>query len=185
MKKARVIVVSGVTTSGKTTFIQKVANLCPGTAVLSFDDYSIDALPSAPSSEALLNEPYEAINQFDIQPLINDLKQIIHHCALILIDFPFGYVHQQLAPAIDKAIYLRTPLDIVLGRLIIRDFQQQPEKIINWVTGYLEEARPLFLMHEEIVSPQADYIRDGTIDFQDQMTWFKEEVLAEKTIFAE
>ena len=104
MKKARVIVVSGVTASGKTTFIQKVANLCPGTAVLSFDDYSIDALPSAPSSEALLNEPYEAINQFDIQPLINDLKQIIHHCALILIDFPFGYVHQQLAPAIDKAI---------------------------------------------------------------------------------
>ena len=35
-------------------------------------------------------------------------------------------------------------------------------------------------MHEEIVSPQAGYIRDGTIDFQDQMTWFKEEVLAEK-----
>lgn len=58
MKKARVIVVSGVTASEKTTFIQKVANLCPGTAVLSFDDYSIDALPSAPSSEALLKEPY-------------------------------------------------------------------------------------------------------------------------------
>ena len=36
MKKARVIVVGGVTASGKTTFIQKVANLCPGTAVLSF-----------------------------------------------------------------------------------------------------------------------------------------------------
>ena len=148
-----------MTASGKTTFIQKVANLCPGTAVLSFDDYSIDALPSAPSSEALLNEPYEAINQFDIQPLINDLKQIIHHCALILIDFPFGYVHQQLAPAIDKAIYLRTPLDIVLGRLIIRDFQQQPEKIINWVTGYLEEARPLFDARRNCFSTSRLYSR--------------------------
>lgn len=185
MKKAKVIVVSGVTASGKTTFIQKAANLQPNTAVLSFDDYSIDALPSAPSFEEVLREPYEAINQFDIQPLITDLQQIIQHYALILIDFPFGYVHQQLAPAIDKVIYLKTPLDVVLGRLIVRDFYQQPEEIINWVNGYLDAARPLFVMHEEIVSPQADYIRDGMLGLQDQMSWFKEEVLTEAMIFAE
>lgn len=48
MKRGKVIVVSGVTASGKTTLVRELSRLVDG-SVISFDDYSIDALPSAPS----------------------------------------------------------------------------------------------------------------------------------------
>ena len=62
MKKGKVIVVSGVTASGKTTLVRELSRLADG-IVISFDDYSIDALPSAPSFDYFLQDPRAAINQ--------------------------------------------------------------------------------------------------------------------------
>jgi hypothetical protein len=66
--------------------------------VISFDDYSIDALPSAPS----LDTPIEdAINQYELQQLMDDFLNIPDETEIVLIDFPFGNRHEVLAPYID------------------------------------------------------------------------------------
>lgn len=56
MKRGKVIVVSGVTASGKTTLVRELSRLADG-IVISFDDYSIDALPSAPSFDCFYKIP--------------------------------------------------------------------------------------------------------------------------------
>ncbi len=66
MKKGKVIVVSGVTASGKTTLVRELSRLADG-IVISFDDYSIDALPSAPSFVLFFQHSCAAINQYDIK----------------------------------------------------------------------------------------------------------------------
>ncbi len=61
--KTKVIVISGVTASGKTTLINALSDTVENAYVLSFDDYSIDALPSAPSHAFLLKK-FQRCSQF-------------------------------------------------------------------------------------------------------------------------
>lgn len=60
LSKSCVVVVSGVTAGGKTTLINELHKEFTDSKVISFDDYSIDALPSAPSIETPVQE---AVNQ--------------------------------------------------------------------------------------------------------------------------
>lgn len=165
MRKAKVIVVSGITAGGKTTLVTALSKSVTDICVLSFDEYSIDALPSAPTVEQLLTNFSEAVNHYDLAQLMTALisAQETNQFRIILIDFPFGYVHTVLKPYIDTVIYLRTPLDIAFGRRLIRDFSESNHaEIIAWTRTYLNEVRPLFLVHDRVVSATADYVLDGT-----------------------
>lgn len=69
----------------------------------------------------------------------------------IFIDFPFGYLHDDLKPFIDIVIYLKTPLDVCFARQVIRDYSySQGESIIKWAHNYLNNVRPLFIEHEKM-----------------------------------
>ncbi|MBP2099822.1 nucleoside/nucleotide kinase family protein [Enterococcus rivorum] len=60
MSKSTVVVVSGMSGSGKSTIVQKLSEKYRNSRHLSFDDYEIDALPSAPA----ISTPIElAVNQ--------------------------------------------------------------------------------------------------------------------------
>lgn len=166
MKSSYVIVVSGVTASGKTTLIKKLHEKLPST-VISFDDYSIDALPSAPPIDMPVKE---AVNKYDISALMNDFQKADNHYPFILIDFPFGYKHAVLKPFIDKVVYLKTPLDVCLARQLIRDYSDKTTlETIDWLKTYLDFARPIFLDHEQFVSNDADLIIDGTLDLNEKI----------------
>ena len=161
MKRGKVIVVSGVTASGKTTLVRELSRLADG-IVISFDDYSIDALPSAPSFDYFLQYPRAAINQYDISLLLKDLKRAMLLYPIIFVDFPFGYEHQDLRQLIDTVIYLKTPLDIAFARQIKRDYtNKSKEAILTWADTYLSYARELFVLHEQIIAETADYVLDG------------------------
>lgn len=165
MRKAKVIVVSGVTAGGKTTLVTALSQRVDNACVLSFDDYSIDALPSAPTVKQLSANFHDAVNQYDLSQLMTALLSAIanNRFSVILIDFPFGYEHAVLKPYIDTVIYLQTPLDITFARRLIRDFSESSQdEIIAWTKTYLKAVRPLFLAHDRIVSATADYVLDGT-----------------------
>ena len=167
MYNSKVIVVSGITAGGKTSLVKELVENVDNSCVLSFDDYSIDALPSAPPMELLLEDFKTAVNQYDITQLMDDFflttkKRVFE---FVFIDFPFGYEHDSLKPYIDIVIYVKTPLDVSFARQVIRD----KEEIINWSKTYLNYARPIFLEHEKIVSSNADYILDGTISMTEQV----------------
>ena len=49
ISRAKIIVISGVTAGGKTSLINEINRRVKNCYHLSFDDYSFDALPSAPS----------------------------------------------------------------------------------------------------------------------------------------
>lgn len=63
-----------MTAGGKTTLSRALLKLNPDTIIISFDDYSIDALPSAPSFDFFKENPLVAINQYDLSALMNDFK---------------------------------------------------------------------------------------------------------------
>lgn len=170
MTQFQVIVLSGVTAGGKTTLIKQLEKEIPHSFVLSFDDYSIDTLPSAPSFEALLKNPRQAINQYDISQLMADFLAITNNYQVILVDFPFGYQHEVLAKYIDKVIYLKTPLDVTFARQILRDYSDKSAiDIRDWASKYLTFARPIFLSHEALVSSNADLLLDGLLPLSEQV----------------
>lgn len=167
MKKKQVLVVSGVTGGGKTTLIRALQQALPESVVLSFDDYSIDALPSAPPIDTPVKE---AVNQYDIQQLMADFFQAKETVQTILIDFPFGYAHQTLAPFIDWAIYVKTPLDICLARQILRDYaNNQAEEIHQYLQTYLTFIRPIIVDHEAFVCAHVDFLVDGMLPIAQQV----------------
>lgn len=162
--QTKVITISSITAGGKSTLIRTLLELLPETKIISFDDYSIDALPSAPSFDFFLKEPLAAINQYDLTLLMNDFISFYGKVPLILIDFPFGRTHQTLDSLIDQAIYLQTPFDIALARYIKREYHQhsEPQAIFDWCQTYIEFVQPLVALHEKVVLPSCDLILDGT-----------------------
>ncbi|KRN59874.1 hypothetical protein IV70_GL001369 [Carnobacterium maltaromaticum DSM 20342] len=72
MYNSKVIVVSGITAGGKTSLVKELIENVDNACALSFDDYSIDALPSAPPMELLLEDFKTAVNQYDITQLMDD-----------------------------------------------------------------------------------------------------------------
>lgn len=42
----------------------------------------------------------------------------------ILLDYPFAYIHSEMREDIDFTIFIDTPLDIAIGRRILRDFKE-------------------------------------------------------------
>lgn len=86
LTKSIVIVISGVTAGGKTTLINELHKEFIDSKVISFDNYSIDAFPSAPPIETPVQE---AVNQYDLSPLMKDFLSAKDTFSFIFIDFPY------------------------------------------------------------------------------------------------
>lgn len=161
LKKSIVIVISGMTASGKTTLIRAMHDKLPDSAVISYDDYSIDALPSAPP----INQPLsETVDQYDLSSLMKDFLKVKDLYDYILLDFPFGYKHLTLRPYIDKVIYVKTPLDVCFARQVIRDYHDKTiNDVLDWSKTYLNFARPIFLDYENFIGSEVDLTVDGML----------------------
>lgn len=65
---AKTIVISDLTAGGKTTLVNSLARNLKNSKIISFDNYDIDQLPSAPP----LNKPLsQTINLYEIQNIIS------------------------------------------------------------------------------------------------------------------
>ena len=159
----KVLTISGVTAGGKSTLCHTLLELHPEAKCLSFDDYSIDALPNAPTFDFFLQEPLLAINQYDLTALMRDFHIFYGKVPLILVDFPFGRTHHILNEYINLAVYLQTPFDIALARYIKREYNEQsaPQTIFDWCQTYIEFVQPLISLHEKTVLPSCDLVLDG------------------------
>ncbi|WP_191987367.1 nucleoside/nucleotide kinase family protein [Companilactobacillus jidongensis] len=166
--KSKVIVVSGVTAGGKTTLINAIKKQLNNCSIVSFDDYSIDALPSAPD---IFTPVKETVNQYDISDLLDDLKEKLDKFEYILVDFPFAKRHKNLNPYIDLSIYINTPLDIALARGILRDYSdgENISAVFDWLNIYLDKARPVFVDFQDYVMNSADLVIDGSLELDKKL----------------
>lgn len=163
-----VIVISGLTASGKTTLVQAMHDTLSDSTVISYDDYSIDALPSAPPIDLPLSK---TVDQYDLSNLMKDFLKAKNHYNYILMDFPFGYKHPTLRPYIDKVIYVKTPLDVCFARQIIRDYSDKTiNDAVNWSKTYLNFARPIFLDYENFIAGEVDLTIDGLLPIDQKVT---------------
>ncbi|WP_125768448.1 nucleoside/nucleotide kinase family protein [Lapidilactobacillus wuchangensis] len=162
--KSKVIVISGLTAGGKTTLVQALHQELANSYVISFDDYNIDAIPSAPA----ITEPLaDHVLQYDISVLIKACCEMDGQYETLLLDFPFGNRHPDLAPLIDLTVYNQVPLDIRLARQLRRDSESE---MLAIVTAYLSTARPLFIANEQFVLATADLVLDGMRPLNERVT---------------
>lgn len=169
MKKSKVIVISGMSGSGKSFYTEKLVKVYPNSKSLAFDDYDIDALPSAPTVDTQIER---AVNQYDIRAMLNDLMKEYGKYTYLFLDFPFGYKHEVLKGWIDKVIYVQTPLDISFSRRLLRDFQGQSGEVIQEMTeSYLTFARPIFVNYERFIIQDVDLVIDGSLEVEQNMVF--------------
>ncbi|MHC5227060.1 nucleoside/nucleotide kinase family protein [Enterococcus sp. LJL99] len=172
MKKSKVIVISGMGGSGKSFYTEKLVAAYPDSKSLAFDDYDIDALPSAPPIDMPIEQ---AVNQYDIRRMVKDLRKEYGKYTYLFLDFPFGYKHEALKEWIDTVIYVQTPLDISFARRLLRDFQGQTGEVIQEMTeSYLTFARPIFVDYERFIIEDVDLVIDGSLEAEQNMAIIRE-----------
>ncbi|MGF2616183.1 AAA family ATPase [Rossellomorea vietnamensis] len=161
---SKIIAISGVSGSGKTTVTKSLGERLTNSTLLFFDEYSWENSPEDLVKWVNDGADYDL---WDLEPLINDVINFLESedpPAFVLLDYPFSYKNQSLRNLIDLSIYIDTPLDIALGRRILRDYNNEPSSEIQKdLTFYLEEGRAAYKEMETTIKRDADLIVDGTL----------------------
>ena len=158
----KVIAVAAVTAGGKTTAVNALQQLLPRAESLHFDDYSFAGEVEDFAQWVLDGADYHV---WKLDPLERDIRQIRDSgaCDFLILDYPFAYCHKQIAPCIDAAFFIDTPLDVALARRVLRDLgDASGEEIRADLRAYLDFARPAYLQMLKDVLPSSDYVIDGT-----------------------
>ena len=163
MKKPLIIAVSAVSGGGKTTVIKELNKQLPLSKAIYFDDYDFKECPQDFFEWVQRGSDY---NEWNLRPLVNDIKPLLEQSNVnyILLDYPFAYKNNQVAPYIDYSIFIDTPLDVAIARRILRDLIKEPsESLRNDLNCYLSRGRIAYLEMLNSIKPNSDLIIDGAL----------------------
>lgn len=162
-----VVAVAAVTAGGKTTVVNELKNAFPGSQTLHFDDYSVEGEVDNFHQWVKDGADYSVWN---LEPLKADILKCKAggECELLILDYPFAYCHPLLAPLIDLAVFIDTPLDIALARRILRDYRDAAgQEIRADLACYIKYARIAYLQMLKDVKPSSDYVVDGSMPLKE------------------
>ena len=157
----RVVAVAAVTAGGKTTVVRELLNRLPKAKSLHFDDYSFAGEVEDFRQWVMDGADYHV---WKLDPLEQDIVRIRDSgvCDYLILDYPFAYRHRQIAPYIDVAFFIDTPLDVALARRVLRDMGgASGEEIRADLRMYLDFARPAYLQMVKDILPSSDHVIDG------------------------
>lgn len=165
--KSKIIAFSGVTAGGKTSLVKALQANIPNSITLHFDDYDI---PNDPDYFEWMETGEDYYNLYDLRTLEQAINEYRNRYQLILLDYPFSYLNNQISPYIDYSVYIETPLDLAFARQLVRDYQNSSkEEILKWAQFYAEKARVMYVKSEQEVKPNTDFVLDGTLNVEDKM----------------
>ena len=165
----KVISISGVTSGGKTTTVKELLNRLPKSEALYFDDRDYAALSGITDLGEWERNGWD-MSQWNLQDLVDDIEQLLQeNLDYIILDYPFGYMQNDISGFISLVVFIDTPLDIAMARRMLRDFRNSSvTDIMDDMEWYLEEGRELFISSNEIQSEDADLIVDGSLSVNER-----------------
>ena len=182
-KRNLVIGISGVTGGGKTAVAKRLAELLQDAVTLCFDDYDDTNIhPQDPQIWLAGGADY---NAYETPVLTNDLRSLttgnhvtspvdgskIAPAKYIVFDAPLGRAHLDSGRFIDFMVSIDTPLDVAMGRRLLRDFpggsgrgaEETISSLRASLSSYLHGARSLYLEHQDQIRRSCDLILDGCL----------------------
>lgn len=176
-----IIGISGITGAGKTTLAQALAKNYHATLV-NWDEF--DDISSGPDDYVDWYNRKGSYNEWDYPGLADVLhtlkaqKTSIHPVnktqlrptEYVVYDAPLGRLHTQTGRYIDICIHIDVPLDVSLGRRILRDFKDHDKtkmELLEEIEFYLTHSRPLFF--DDDLKLHADFIVNGMLKTEDQV----------------
>lgn len=160
-KHPLVISIAAVSGGGKTAVTTSLSQQLPNARALFFDDYDLEGPDNIPEWV----ENGANYNAWNLAPLASDLKALLSEpIRYIVLDFPFAYAHAQIGQFIDFAVFIDTPLDVALGRRLIRNFGDSTiTEVMADIQNYLLRGRMAYLEALQTIKPHSDFIVDGTL----------------------
>jgi len=177
MKKPIVIAISAVSGGGKTSVINELKKRLPLSKAIYFDDYDFEECPEDFFQWVQSGADYNAWN---IEILADDIKQLLTQTNLnyILLDYPLAYKNDKVAPYIDYAIFIDTPLDIAMARRILRDMINQPSDVLkDDLNCYLSSGGVAYLEMLKTIKPNSDLIVNGSLSIDNIVSQIMEQIL--------
>ena len=165
----KIIAIAAVTAGGKTTLVNELKKRLPGIQSLHFDDYTFEGEVENFRQWVLDGADY---NVWNLEPLEQDILKIRNEgqCEILLLDYPFAYRNDRIAPYIDRAVFLDTPLDIAMARRVLRDMgDATAEEIRAAMEIYLTRARIAYVQMLKDILPSSDDVIDGTLDLEEKI----------------
>ena len=166
----KIIAIAAVTAGGKTTLVNALKQRLPHSASLHFDDYTFEGEVEDFRRWVLDGADY---NVWNLAPLEEDILRLRREnsCEILLLDYPFAYLNDRIAPYIDRAVFLDTPLDVAMARRVLRDMKNaSADEIRADLENYLKFARIAYLQMLKDVLPSSDVVIDGTLELEDKIT---------------
>jgi uridine kinase len=189
--KPFVIVISGSVASGKSTVAAALSGILGNAPVLTFDHYA--AYVEWPQDMQQWIEAGADPNHIHIPKLKEDLLSLLHGKEIhdpsdgkilrpskyILLEEPSGRERQEISNLIDLVVYIDTPQDICVTRLVERaidmeewqskgtfsgqakdDLVRQMDAVALWITQY-QQARSMYIGVSDLVKHRADIVING------------------------
>lgn len=163
-KKPLVIAISAVSGGGKTTITNYLNTRFTNSKALFFDNYQFDG-PDDICDWVLRGADY---NEWNLDPLVNDVRSLLSASVnphnIILLDYPFSYIHKSMAKYIDYSIFIDVPLDIAMARRILRDFKDNSiDYVKNQLHNYLNLGRTAYIEMLKTIKPSCNFIINGLL----------------------
>lgn len=163
MLKTYIVAINAISGGGKTTVTQRLKEDLGNVEALYFDDRDYDIDSGIVDICKWMEEGADA-NRFNLDLLIEDIEQLLkEELDFIILDYPFGHRHNKMTKYIDISIFIDTPLDIALGRRLLRDYKDFSDKnVFNDIEFYLSTGRQTYLSSKNLAIDDADVIVDGS-----------------------
>ena len=175
---ARVIAIAAPPGGGKTTLSGLLsARLC-GCPVLHFDDHEVATRRAPTEVEAWLDRG-APLEEVAAPGFAEGLAALVGSDARhILVDGPLGRAYAPTAALIDLVLYLDTPFDLALARVLRGQAAHAarapeagaPRQFAQWLEAYLANyqgfIRRSYTMQREVVLPGADLMLDGALPME-------------------